>query len=195
MDGYQKRSLKKRRDILAASEQLFLREGIRGSTMKDIAKEASVSPVTIYNYFGSKERVVYEVVKKLLEDYTRRFEDIVYDSSLTFKDKTKALLRYEVELVDSLSEDLLQSFYNPKDKALKKLVSWYTENRLLIGFQHMVREGRKEGEVSTAVEEESIMVYLGMFKSLASEDIRHDKSRLKDLLHIFFYGIGGKHGH
>lgn len=195
MDGYKKRSLKKRQEILRASEELFLREGIRGSTMKEIAKSAKVSPVTIYNYFGCKERVVYEVVKKLLEDYTRRFEDIVYDSSFTFREKANKLLNFEIELIDSLSEDLVQTFYRPNDKDLKKLVSWYTDNRLVVGLQHMIREGRKEGEVSTAVEEESIMVYLELFKSLTKVDVRHDKNRLKDLMHMFFYGIGGKHGH
>ena len=44
--------------------QLFLREGINGASVSKIAKEAGVSPATIYVYYSNKEEMLAEVFKE-----------------------------------------------------------------------------------------------------------------------------------
>ncbi len=44
--------------ILETARKLFHKNGIDGTTMDDIAKQADYSKTTIYNYFGSKEELV-----------------------------------------------------------------------------------------------------------------------------------------
>lgn len=47
-----------RGSILAAAGRLFVRHGVNGTTMDDIAREAEYSKATLYVYFQSKEEIV-----------------------------------------------------------------------------------------------------------------------------------------
>ena len=56
------RSERKRRDILEAAAEVFLREGYVGASMDEIAALAGVSKPTVYGNFNSKETLFVEVV-------------------------------------------------------------------------------------------------------------------------------------
>ncbi len=53
--------------ILAESEQLFWKYGVRTITMDDIAKRLGISKKTIYQHFTDKEDMVYQVSKYHME--------------------------------------------------------------------------------------------------------------------------------
>ncbi|WP_175413037.1 TetR/AcrR family transcriptional regulator [Clostridium sp. AWRP] len=55
MDGFEKRTLKKRKAILDTSLSLFNKYGYKNVTIAQISKQTPVSLETIYNYFGSKD--------------------------------------------------------------------------------------------------------------------------------------------
>ncbi len=58
----------KQQRIKEAMVHLILREGIDGTSISKIAKEACVSPATIYVYYDSKEEMLSEVFR----EYSRR---------------------------------------------------------------------------------------------------------------------------
>lgn len=49
--------------ILSSAEELFIQYGIRSVTMDDVAREASMSKKTLYQYFENKDSLVTEVIK------------------------------------------------------------------------------------------------------------------------------------
>ncbi|WP_042073147.1 TetR/AcrR family transcriptional regulator, partial [Acinetobacter gerneri] len=51
------KDLEKRKDILEAAKSLFLKYGYHGSSMNQIAKEAGVTKLTVYNHFQDKENL------------------------------------------------------------------------------------------------------------------------------------------
>ncbi|AZV58024.1 TetR/AcrR family transcriptional regulator [Clostridium sp. AWRP] len=55
LDGFEKRTLKKRKAILDTSLSLFNKYGYKNVTIAQISKQTPVSLETIYNYFGSKD--------------------------------------------------------------------------------------------------------------------------------------------
>jgi len=55
----------KRRAILAAATESFLKAGFLGASMDEIAAASSASKQTIYKHFGSKEALFVEVVASL----------------------------------------------------------------------------------------------------------------------------------
>ncbi len=60
-------SIEKRERILAAALSLFQRtHDVKRVSLEAIAREAGVSPTTIYNHFGTREALVAEVAKALL---------------------------------------------------------------------------------------------------------------------------------
>ena len=58
----------KRQRIKDALVRLILRDGIDGVSVSKIAREAGVSPATIYVYYDSKEEMLAEVFR----EYSRR---------------------------------------------------------------------------------------------------------------------------
>ena len=59
------RSERKRRAILAAAEELFLRHGYLGTSMDELAELSNVSKQTVYAHFGSKEALFVELVSAM----------------------------------------------------------------------------------------------------------------------------------
>ena len=55
---------KKRESILITAKHMFARYGVRKTNLNEIAYMARVAKATIYNYFGSKEQVYFEVLKR-----------------------------------------------------------------------------------------------------------------------------------
>lgn len=54
----------KQQRIKKAMVRLILREGLNGASVSKIAKEANVSPATIYVYYSSKEEMFAEVYRE-----------------------------------------------------------------------------------------------------------------------------------
>jgi AcrR family transcriptional regulator len=54
----------RRAHILAAAARCFAREGFHRATMKDIVREAGLSPGALYRYFASKEEIVSAIASE-----------------------------------------------------------------------------------------------------------------------------------
>ena len=56
----------KRERILEAARNLFLRNGLRGTTMEAIAREARIAKPTLYTHFPDKDAVFLAILEQLL---------------------------------------------------------------------------------------------------------------------------------
>ena len=62
------KDLEKRKHILEAAKKLFLKMGYHGSSMNQIAKEAGVTKLTVYNHFQDKEPLFYCAIEETCEE-------------------------------------------------------------------------------------------------------------------------------
>jgi len=62
--------------ILHDAEELFVQFGVRSVTMDDVAREASMSKKTLYQYFDNKDTLVSEVALHHLNKETEEFLEI-----------------------------------------------------------------------------------------------------------------------
>ena len=60
--------------MLDAAERCLEVQGLAGTTMEDIARNAGVSRATVYRYFASREAVISGVIIRATEEYLRRME-------------------------------------------------------------------------------------------------------------------------
>lgn len=58
----------KRQAVLDAARRLFSGHGLDGTSMDQIAAEAGVSKLTVYNHFGDKENLFAEVVRSFCDN-------------------------------------------------------------------------------------------------------------------------------
>jgi len=68
------RAAEKRRRILDAARLLFVRDGLRGTTMEALARAAGVAKPTLYGYFSDKDAVFSALLDDLSEALTAAFE-------------------------------------------------------------------------------------------------------------------------
>jgi AcrR family transcriptional regulator len=68
----QSKSEIRKKQILKAAEHIFAQKGFQEATVSDVAREAGVSDATIYEYFPSKEELLFsipgETARKAKED-------------------------------------------------------------------------------------------------------------------------------
>lgn len=68
------RVAEKRRRIVDAARQLFLRDGVRATTMEGIARAAGVAKPTLYGHFSDKDAVFDAILDELAEAMIVQFE-------------------------------------------------------------------------------------------------------------------------
>jgi TetR/AcrR family fatty acid metabolism transcriptional regulator len=63
--------------ILKSAESIFAKKGFQSATISDIAKKAKVSEATIYEYFSSKEELLFAIPAKIIREYHEKNSEIL----------------------------------------------------------------------------------------------------------------------
>jgi len=63
--------------ILKAAEKIFAQKGFHEATVSDIAKRAEVSEATIYEYFTSKEELLFSIPAETIHQYQEKNLEIL----------------------------------------------------------------------------------------------------------------------
>lgn len=64
-------------NILKAAESIFAEKGFQSATISDIAKKAKVSEATIYDYFSSKEELLFAIPAQTIKEYHEKNNEIL----------------------------------------------------------------------------------------------------------------------
>ncbi len=83
---------KKREEIAKKSIDLVLQKGFCNLTVSQVASKAKIAKGSIYNYFNSKEDIIYEIIKVEYSEYDKEVEKNIKKAKTT-KDKVLALFQ------------------------------------------------------------------------------------------------------
>ena len=90
--------------IIDAAETVFRSVGFKNAKMDDIAKVASITKVTLYSYFQSKENLYLSITWRAVNLLSKSFNEIVE------KNTSKPRLEVVLSLVESFMEFCSQNF-------------------------------------------------------------------------------------
>ncbi|BDX37401.1 hypothetical protein CYCD_07560 [Tenuifilaceae bacterium CYCD] len=108
--------------LLQVSREMFLRHGYSKIRIDEIAAELNISKKTIYNHFGSKEELLFEVIEASKQEIARDFAAIEDNPEMQFEEKIKAslsLLGLWVSKVQVLIQDLKRNLPEAYDTIAK----------------------------------------------------------------------------
>lgn len=74
ISGYERRKARTRQLILKTATQMISEKGAKGLTIRAIAAQAELSPVTVYNLFGSKNAVLGALYNEDLKHLVAYYE-------------------------------------------------------------------------------------------------------------------------
>ncbi|MGL5818012.1 MAG: TetR/AcrR family transcriptional regulator [Phycicoccus sp.] len=106
-------SVAKRRRLLDAAEEIFVRDGYRGASVDEVATLAGVSKQTLYAHFGSKEALFVEVVTAVTTS-TGDLVHLPFPDDIGSGDVERALTDYGV--------GVLTEVVTPRVMRLRRLV-------------------------------------------------------------------------
>lgn len=72
----------RRREILVAARELFVKKGYEQTSVNDILKIVDIAKGTFYYYFASKEKVLEAIILDIVEEGAGRAEKILKDKSV-----------------------------------------------------------------------------------------------------------------
>jgi AcrR family transcriptional regulator len=81
----------RRQQIMVAAKKLFAAKGFSRATIEDIAKEAELSPGTLYLYFKNKDELFAALSIKILKYLITRLEKLCIEKGLTPGQRLTAL--------------------------------------------------------------------------------------------------------
>ena len=192
MNQYQKTTEKKKQAIIQAALRLFKEKGFKETSIKSIAEVAEVSPVSIYNYFGSKDNLVALCVNDLFEEITQQAEDIL-KSNLAFNTKLDQALDLCQEKMSQQISDYFQD-KTVRDPAFSSLLTKAITAKKCDIYRAYIHLGKAEGLIAEDISTELILNVMDALNSVGNQLAHSDnlETDVKQIHQIFLYGILGK---
>ena len=83
--------------ILESAVELMTIKGYKNASLREIAKEAGVSNPTIYNYFPSKEKILYFYIEQKLIETSHVLQNIEDFHTYTLREQLQTLIETQLE--------------------------------------------------------------------------------------------------
>jgi len=111
----------KRRNIALACKDLLIQSGVQEPTISNIAQAAGIGKGTFYEYFKSKEELLFELVGILMTQHNAKIEKRL-GAAESIKEKIKIFASF---------------FYDQESADLRKLYKIFTGTSLLHPQEHV----------------------------------------------------------
>jgi AcrR family transcriptional regulator len=111
----------RRQQIMIAAKRVFTEKEFEKSTMEDIAKEAELSPGTLYLYFKSKDELYASLCLRVLRYINIKVGHVVSDAYETYEAKQAALMAAMHDVYDYDPLILNNMFHLQSSETLKAL--------------------------------------------------------------------------
>lgn len=192
MNQYQKTTEKKQQAIIQAALRLFKDKGFKQTSIKSIAEAAEVSPVSIYNYFGSKDNLVTLCVNDLFEEITQQAEDIL-KSNLAFNTK----LDQALDLCQEKMSQQISDYFQDKmveDSVFSTLLTKAITAKKCDIYRAYIHLGKAEGLIAEDLSTELILNVMDALNGMGNQLAHSDnlETEVEQIHQIFLYGILGK---
>ena len=188
-----------RGEILDAAEGVFAEKGFGGGTVEDVAVRAEFSVGTLYNYFGKKDDLYYDMI----ETRWREVADELHrdmDTATTARDVMRLFVEGKYRVCrDYLPFAKIYTRERMGDRFSRE--GFFTERiepiwdgimRRLVQSYH---DGVAAGEFRDDIEaEDAVMVLIGstdelLFAALSEQDVEWLQGKAQVVMTLFFDGV------
>ncbi|EJC5360973.1 TetR/AcrR family transcriptional regulator [Listeria monocytogenes] len=191
MNNYEKRTLSKKTAIIEAAQILFGKQGFTAVSIKDIAALADVSQVSIYNYFGSKEALIGECSRVIMQDTIALAEEILASEGTFTQKLERAIQLCNAEINLSLSKFISKEA--SKDQQFLILLVNNINSLKKDIYMKYVAAGKEAQVIDNAISDEVIQLFIDAINSLGltvpEEELEEKQA---EIIQLFLYGLIGQ---
>lgn len=118
--------------ILQAAVDLIIEKGFENASMREMAKSAGVSNPTIYNYFPSKEKLLYAYIEQKHKEAREILQNIDEFHTYTLREQLQTLVETELELYLEDREFIIQIADMVFHSSGLKIGTLYESNKIFV---------------------------------------------------------------
>ncbi|EAC3065058.1 TetR/AcrR family transcriptional regulator [Listeria monocytogenes] len=191
MNNYEKRTLSKKTAIIEAALILFGKQGFTAVSIKDIAALADVSQVSIYNYFGSKEALIGECARVIMQDTIALAEEILASEGTFTQKLERAIQLCNTEINLSLSKFISKEA--SKDQQFLILLVNNINSLKKDIYMKYVAAGKEAQVIDNAISDEVIQLFIDAINSLGLTVPKEElEEKQAEIIQLFLYGLIGQ---
>ena len=163
---------RRRQQIIVAAKRVFSEKGYSKSTMEDIAREAELSPGTLYLYFKNKDELYASLSLRILQYLNIRLEDVKKEKDIKPRQKIAAIKEALFDVYQFDPMILINMFHLQSSETLKNLSSPLLEN-------------------ITELSRNSLAILSEIFKDDTGQDVfaSHHPTAIADIVWSLFTGV------
>jgi len=163
---------RRRQQIIVAAKRVFSEKGYSKSTMEDIAREAELSPGTLYLYFKNKDELYASLSLRILQYLNIRLEDVKKEKDIETRRKIAAIKEALFDVYQFDPMILINMFHLQSSETLKNLSSPLLEN-------------------ITELSRNSLTILAAIFKDDTGQDryASHHPTAIADIVWSLFTGV------
>ncbi|MEM1114419.1 MAG: helix-turn-helix domain-containing protein [Pseudomonadota bacterium] len=178
--------------ILAAARRCYLRDGLQGVGMKEVAAEAGVARSTLYRYFPGRDELLVATVKRDMEAFNQR----IAKRLASFETPEDMLVEGLILAIRELPKrPLLRAVFASDDDSRARRVVWSSDVIVRFGEELMAdviepaqAAGILHNEVLPEIMVEWVYRLLLSFLTLPSNWVRSEKE-LRATLHALLVPV------
>lgn len=160
------KDLNKRAAILEAAKRLFLRHGVDGVSMDQIAGEAGVSKLTVYSHFGDKESLFVAAVQAHCE---QQLPDALFDASpeTPLRERLLVIARAFFGMVstpEAIAGHRIMCTPHVTDSVLPQMFWDAGPRRIQASFSALLQRRQAEGQLAVPDSERAASQFFNLVK-------------------------------
>jgi AcrR family transcriptional regulator len=130
----------RRREILVAARELFVKKGYEQTSINDILKIVDIAKGTFYYYFASKEEVLEAIILDIVEEGARRAEMILEDKSIPLVNRIMMAIMAQAPEFEG-SDEIKEELHKVENAKLERLYLRAMLKRMTPILQEPISEG------------------------------------------------------
>jgi AcrR family transcriptional regulator len=130
----------RRREILVAARELFVKKGYEQTSVNDILKIVDIAKGTFYYYFASKEEVLEAIILDIVEEGARRAEMILKDKSIPLVNRMMMAIMAQAPEFEG-SDEIKEELHKVENAKLERLYLRAMLKRMTPILQDPISEG------------------------------------------------------
>lgn len=181
----------KQKHILETAEDLFLRFGIKRTSIEEICSKANVSKMTFYKYFKNKNDLAKNLWSLMFEYGMKRFKEIE-KMDISFQEKVDLILKMKEESSKNLSHEFAIEYFFSNDE-LREFFNQMYQNSIS-AFINFFKNAQAKGEIRSEIKPEFFIAAINKLMELVeNKELVQSYTTYKDFVlevnNFLYYGI------
>ncbi|WP_442600852.1 TetR/AcrR family transcriptional regulator [Paenibacillus sp. KN14-4R] len=181
---------RKKQRVLEIGCHLFFENGIRDTSMSQVAAAVPVSKMTIYKYFQSKEGLIEEVCEKVAHEHHMQMKMILESSDDVLDIMSKLSCEKQLR---TRYEQFFHELMTEYPLIFNKIME-YQRNHMMPEFELFIFRAQQKGTIRKDIAPQIITMFMACMnefitRMMTSEGLSSARNAADQMLNLLCYGI------